>query len=319
MEDCRDGLHAIARKLAHCLPAAAADAPPFAADLTDHATLMAMPLTVVIFGATGDLAKKKLFPALYALCAHGHLPKTLDIVGYGRSAVDLAAFIQKQCANIKPVPGYPPSEFTARIRFHAGGYDAPASYAALGATMRTYEASHASSHASPHADSARSRSAGGNRLFFLSVPPSIFGAVARMIAEHCRAGGAAASGGFTRLMIEKPFGRDSESFDVLNRATASVFDENQLYRLDHYLGKEVLLRSTARSTAPFRSALHKPIPQPVPPPSLQTARPPPLFPRRIATWHRPWQLILNIPTLRWGNQLFIPLMTSLIPLMAGHP
>ena len=76
---------------------------------------------------------------------------------------------------------------------------------------------------------------GANRLFFLSVPPTIFGAVTEMISEHARA-----ASGFTRLMIEKPFGRDSPTFNALNALTSRHFSENQLFRLDHYLGKEVL-------------------------------------------------------------------------------
>ena len=72
-------------------------APGEHADLTPHETLMEMPLTVVIFGATGDLARKKLFPALYQLCLLDHLPRSLRIVGYGRTPVDLPAFVAKQC------------------------------------------------------------------------------------------------------------------------------------------------------------------------------------------------------------------------------
>ena len=193
-------------------------------DLTDHETLFAMPLTLVIFGATGDLAKKKLFPALYKLCLEGHLPRDLNIVGYGRNPVDLPAFIQKQCVNVGDDAEWPRTELFKRISFHAGGYDAPASYAALDAKLRSYEGAHAS--ALP-----------GNRIFFLSVPPTVFGAVAEMISRAARA----PRGGFTRLMIEKPFGRDSASFAALDALTARHFDENQLFRVDHYLGKEILL------------------------------------------------------------------------------
>ena len=74
------------------------------ADATDHETLHAMPLTIIIFGATGDLARKKLFPALYQLCLLGHIPRTLRMIGYGRSPVDLTSFISKQCVNIKEDP-----------------------------------------------------------------------------------------------------------------------------------------------------------------------------------------------------------------------
>ena len=204
------------------------------ADLTDHETLVKMPLTIVIFGATGDLAKKKLFPALYQLVLLGHLPRSLQIVGYGRSTVDLAAFIAKQCVNIKADSRLGVTDFTSRITFHAGGYDDPTSYQRLGSQMSAFEAG-----------------AAGNRLFFLSVPPTIFGVVTAMLSTHCRA----TAPGYTRLMIEKPFGKDSSTFDELNQLTASHFDESQLFRLDHYLGKEV---------------------------------------------------ILNIATLRWANQLFEP-------------
>ena len=115
-----------------------------------------MPLSVVIFGATGDLAKKKLFPALYQLCLLGHLPRGLKIVGYGRKAVDLEAFVSKQCANIKEDPRLPKAAFTERIAFHAGGYDSADAYLGLDATLKAFEAGR-----------------DANRLFFLSVPPTV--------------------------------------------------------------------------------------------------------------------------------------------------
>jgi glucose-6-phosphate 1-dehydrogenase len=150
--------------------------------------------------------------------------------------VDLPAFIKKQCVNIKEDARLSKADFCARITFHAGGYDDAEAYKRLDATLKKFEASKAGTKP-------------GNRLFFLSVPPSVFGVVTQMISEQTRA----KQGGYTRLMIEKPFGRDSATFDTLNELTAKHFKETQLFRLDHYLGKEVLL---------------------------------------------------NIPHLRWGNQLF---------------
>ena len=91
------------------------------AELTDHETLHANPLSIVIFGATGDLAKKKLFPALYQLVLLGHLPRHVAIVGYGRKAVDLPSFVAKQCVNIKEDPRLPKKAFTERISFHGAG------------------------------------------------------------------------------------------------------------------------------------------------------------------------------------------------------
>ena len=197
-------------------------------DLTDHETLFSMPLSIVIFGATGDLAKKKLFPSLYQLCLQGHLPRDLAIVGYGRSKVERSAFITKQCVNVGNDASWPRDELFERISFHTGGYDAATSYAQLDDELMAYERSHWSGKP-------------GNRLFFLSVPPTVFGTVAEMISSSCRA----SCGGFTRLMIEKPFGRDSSTFEDLNLLTAKHFRECQLFRLDHYLGKEVILNLPA--------------------------------------------------------------------------
>jgi glucose-6-phosphate 1-dehydrogenase len=179
----------------------------------------AMPLSVVIFGATGDLAKKKLFPALYQLILLGHFPRHVNIVGVGRREVEMEAFLKKQLAKVQEDPRLPMAEYKSRISFHAGGYDSPDAFAELHTKLSAYESS------SP-----------GNRLFFLSVPPTVFGAASEMIAAKARA----PAGGFTHLIIEKPFGKDTASFNTLNDCTASLYDESQLFRIDHYLGKEVI-------------------------------------------------------------------------------
>jgi glucose-6-phosphate 1-dehydrogenase len=179
-----------------------------------------MPLSVVIFGATGDLAKKKLFPALYQLMLLGRFPRHVNIVGYGRRAVVLEDFVAKQCAQVKEKPELPFAEYSKCITFHAGGYDDEASYEKLDAELKEYEAGKP-----------------GNRLFFLSVPPTVFGAVSECIGSKARA----CEPAFTHLIIEKPFGRDTETFNELNHCTSSLFKESQLFRIDHYLGKEVVL------------------------------------------------------------------------------
>jgi glucose-6-phosphate 1-dehydrogenase len=206
---------------------------------TSHVDLFSAPLSIIVFGATGDLAKKKLFPALYKLCLEEQVPRDVNIVGYGRSAVELSSFIAKQCVNVRDDPAHPRTDFLERISFHAGGYDASSSYEELDCKLRAYERAHPSG-------------APGNRLFFLSVPPTVFGTVAEMISLHCRA----SAGGFTRLMIEKPFGRDSASFEELNALTAAHFEETQLYRIDHYLGKEIILNI---STLRWANALFEPM------------------------------------------------------------
>ena len=211
-------------------------------ELTDHETLFAMPLSIIIFGATGDLARKKLFPSLYKLCLQGHLPRDVNIVGYGRSKVERSSFLAKQCVNVADDREWARAAFEERLSFHAGGYDQEASYAELHETLDAFERAHPSGKP-------------GNRLFFLSVcadqrcvsrtvracydacpthcplrpqvPPTVFGKVAEMISASARA----PTGGFTRLMIEKPFGRDSASFEDLNALTAAHFREAQLFRI----------------------------------------------------------------------------------------
>lgn len=182
-----------------------------------------MPLSVIVFGATGDLAKKKLFPALYQLMLFGHFPPEVNIVGYGRSEVMMTEFLAKQCSQVKFKPSLPKDKYFARISFHAGAYDKDEAFAALDAKLKQYEAGKP-----------------GNRLFFLSIPPTLFGQVCVCLHNKCRA----AKGGWTHLIIEKPFGRDSATFDELNKCTSSLFKENELYRIDHYLGKEVVLNLT---------------------------------------------------------------------------
>jgi glucose-6-phosphate 1-dehydrogenase len=196
---------------------------------------LSKPLSVIVFGATGDLAKKKLFPALYQLILLGHFPRNVNIVGYGRREVVLADFLETQCANVKEQESFPKAEFLSRISFHAGGYDSEESFAGLDARLKGFEGDVA-----------------GNRLYFLSIPPFIFGSVCQMIAAKSRA----SEGGFTHLIIEKPFGRDSETFDELNACTSSLFAESELYRIDHYLGKEVVLNL---STLRFANQIYEPI------------------------------------------------------------
>lgn len=108
-----------------------------------------MPLSVVIFGATGDLAKKKLFPALYQLIMLGHFPRHVNIIGVGRKMVDLPPFLKKQLATVKENPRLPVAEFIARISFHGGAYDSPDAFAELNDKMLRLEAGRP-----------------GNRLFF---------------------------------------------------------------------------------------------------------------------------------------------------------
>ena len=104
-------------------------------DITQIPLDQSMPFSVIIFGATGDLARKKIFPALYQLILLGHFPRTLNIIGYGRSKVNLSEFTAKQCVNVKEQSALSKAEFMARISFHAGPYDSPESFKALAMTF----------------------------------------------------------------------------------------------------------------------------------------------------------------------------------------
>jgi len=179
-----------------------------------------MPLSVIVFGATGDLAKKKLFPAIYQLMLLEHFPRNVNIVGYGRKEVEMKAFIAKQCSVVKEDARLPFAEYVARISFHGGPYDSPESFEKLDVKLKQFEAGKP-----------------GNRLYFLSVPPTIFGDVTKMISTKSRA----TEPGFTHCIIEKPFGRDTKTYLELDQLTSSLFKESELYRIDHYLGKEVVL------------------------------------------------------------------------------
>lgn len=182
-------------------------------------------MSVIVFGATGDLARKKLYPALYQLmfgCPDAPLiPRNATIIGYGRSEVDLGAHLAKQCVNVK---GEHKEQFLSQCKFFAGAYDKEESFTRLHVFLSEIEG-------------------GGkaNRLYFFSVPPTVFGAVVKCIHASAQA----PAGGWTRLILEKPFGRDSRTFAELDGLTSSLFNEDELFRIDHYLGKEIVLNLVA--------------------------------------------------------------------------
>jgi hypothetical protein len=141
---------------------------PISEETTDREDLLTMPLSVVVFGASGDLARKKLFPAIYQLCVLGHLPRDLNLIAVGRKHdLDLDAFIAKQLVNVKPDDRLALDDFGSRITLHAGSYDAPDAFAALASLMEAHENGEV-----------------GNRLFMLAVPPSVFGSIAELLATY---------------------------------------------------------------------------------------------------------------------------------------
>lgn len=180
---------------------------------------------IVVFGASGDLARRKLFPALASLHARGFMPRNWYLVGCGRRAYDDAAFADTvRAAIIPPLSSADAAAVDAFVRrcfYVSGGYDDPALYRALAAKLAALDAAHAT---------------GGNHLFYLSIPPSIYTAVAAQLG----AAGLARGNGWVRVAVEKPHGHDLASARELARALLTVVREDQLYRVDHYLGKETV-------------------------------------------------------------------------------
>ncbi len=192
------------------------------------------PLTIVIFGASGDLTHRKLLPALFDQAVDGLLHPETRILGVARRPKAHSEFreeiresTQSFARNSGRLDLFP--EFEKRIFYHAMTFDDPNGYNALRTTLLS--------------DEFRTPTQ-GNILFYLATPPSYFVPIIRCLGAYglstVNEGDTAAGGGFTRIIIEKPFGRDLASAQDLNREVLQVFQEKQVYRIDHYLGKETV-------------------------------------------------------------------------------
>ncbi|WP_446744944.1 glucose-6-phosphate dehydrogenase [Silvibacterium acidisoli] len=184
------------------------------------------PGVVVIFGASGDLTKRKLLPALYHLEEAGLLPEQFGIVGVARR--DLGeSFAQDMKKGILEFGGVQKGEenvdkFVSKVSYHAMNFDDEAGYAALKDLLAKHDQEHGTK---------------GNRLFYLAVAPEYFSDIVEHLGKHDMVH---PKEGQVRVIIEKPFGHDLESAKELNAEVSKVFDENQIFRIDHYLGKETV-------------------------------------------------------------------------------
>jgi glucose-6-phosphate 1-dehydrogenase len=187
---------------------------------------MASPLTVVIFGASGDLTARKLIPALYNLARKNRLPAEAKIVGVARSKFSDDTFRQQMKDALQT---HAKEQFDAGVwdRFAANLFyvsaDAGAGGAGLAPLKEWFDKNEGQG--------------GGRRLFYLSVKPDLYPSLARSLAE---AGMNAETGGYRRLIVEKPFGTDRKTGKKLNDDLHAHFREDQIYRIDHYLGKETV-------------------------------------------------------------------------------
>jgi glucose-6-phosphate 1-dehydrogenase len=186
------------------------------------------PFSLVIFGASGDLAHRKLIPALWSLYAARTLPEPFMIIGTGRTEMTDDAFRSKmkdgvkQFARLKMPNDNVWTRFASSLFYVPGDPTGPELYARLRETLE---------------DAERRHGGPGNRLYYLSTPPSLY---ADITVQLGKAGLAAEEHGWTRIIIEKPFGHDVRSAQELNELVTSVFKEEQVYRIDHYLGKETV-------------------------------------------------------------------------------
>lgn len=187
------------------------------------------PCAVVIFGASGDLTRRKLMPALYKLEQNKLLPQGFSVIGISRSLQNQESFHEEMLKAVKTfsdgkvdISGW--KGFAERLFSIASDADNPDGYKQLSDLLERLD---------------RERGTGGNRLYYLAVAPQLY----PVIVEHIGKSGLARSKSnqnWTRIIIEKPFGRDLESAHALNEIVSRHLVEEQVYRIDHYLGKETV-------------------------------------------------------------------------------
>ena len=198
------------------------------------------PAMIVIFGASGDLARRKLGPALHSLACDGLLPEQTQIIGVARSSLSNEAFREQIYEGVEAYSRFDQDQCSMwqgseqRYTYLSGGYDDPETYQRL---VQRLEQSGAPE----------------NRLFYLATPPFLYPVI---VEQMHRAGLNRQERGWTRAIIEKPFGHDLASAQDLNAMVHAVFDERQVYRIDHYLGKETVQNILAFR---FANAIFEPL------------------------------------------------------------
>jgi glucose-6-phosphate 1-dehydrogenase len=197
------------------------------------------PLALVIVGASGDLTSRKVLPAIASLAKRGMLGDAFTVVGVARTEMTDDAF-RDLARRAVPDGGDPWEELVRRFRYVTGEYGDPATFAKLADVLD---------------EADRDLGTGGNRVYYLATVPSVFGLVAGALAAHgCNH--PATGGTFARLVVEKPFGTDLESARALDTAVHAAFPEEDVYRIDHYMGKETVQNVLALR---FANAIFEPV------------------------------------------------------------
>jgi glucose-6-phosphate 1-dehydrogenase len=182
-----------------------------------------LPQVAVIFGASGDLTKRKLLPAFWHLWLQGLLPKGFALVGYARTEMTPQEFHEYAFDNIKQFSKHTPDgeawdEFARRLSYFRGAFGEPGAMREFAPFLEKIDAEFGTE---------------GRRFFDAAVPPSVYADIVHRIGEAGLQTNA-------KIVFEKPFGRDLQSARELNAVMHSVFDESQVFRIDHYLGKETV-------------------------------------------------------------------------------
>jgi glucose-6-phosphate 1-dehydrogenase len=181
------------------------------------------PQALVIFGASGDLTRRKILPALYNLFYDGCLPERFAVVGYSRTGWDDETFRKHARASVEEFSRRELDEgkwkaFAELLHYVAGTFDEVDSFAPLGQRLTQFDEAHGTE---------------GRRLYYCATPPSTFPLIVERLAEYGPQDEAA-------IVVEKPFGRDLQSAKELTDVINDVFDESSVFRIDHYLGKETV-------------------------------------------------------------------------------
>ena len=187
------------------------------------------PCAIIMFGASGDLARRKLMPALYDLAFHACLAPRFRLLGFARTKMSDEEF-RKTAGEALPTgqeegaDESKKSEFLKNLQYFSGNYDDPDAFQQLSKRLDEVDSE---GHL------------GGNRLFYLATPPEVYPHVIRQLKKATLTK-PKADKSWVRIIIEKPFGRDLASARELNKTALDSFDESQIYRIDHYLGKETV-------------------------------------------------------------------------------
>lgn len=178
-------------------------------------------VTIIVLGASGDLAYKKTYPAIFDLYRHGFIGEETYVVGYARSKMTLDDFKKRisQRFNVKENEKDLVQRFLSRCTYVSGLYNKGEDFNALNSHVKTQE----------------EKTNATIRIFYMALPPSVFDEASQMIREHLYVEGAT-----NRLIVEKPFGKDLESSRALGRHLGKLFPEDDIFRIDHYLGKEMV-------------------------------------------------------------------------------